>query len=77
MNVLRHDDIPQHHKPITPANPVQNLQEQITVSLVPEKWPAPVTTEGHKVQVVTAIKSVQALGHELRVEKAGRPVCDK
>jgi hypothetical protein len=35
--VFRHDDIPQHHEPITPANPIENLQEQITVTLVPGK----------------------------------------
>jgi len=64
MNVFRHDDIPQHHEPVTPANPNENLQEQSTVSRVPEKRAASVTTESQKVQVVTAIKPVQALGHE-------------
>jgi hypothetical protein len=49
MNVFRHNDTPQHHETITPANPVQNLQEQITVSLVPEERPPPVTTESQKV----------------------------
>jgi len=49
MNVFGHDDIPQHHEPITPANPIQNLQEQITVSLVPEERSALVTTESQKV----------------------------
>jgi hypothetical protein len=49
MNVLRHDDIPQHHEPITPANPIENLQEQITVSLVSEKRLASATTESQKV----------------------------
>jgi hypothetical protein len=77
MNVFRHDDISQHHEPITPANPIENLQEQITVCLVLEKGSAPVTTESQKVQVVTTIKSVQAFGHERRVEKSERPVCDK
>jgi hypothetical protein len=64
MNVFRHDDIPQHHEPVTPANPIENLQEQSTVSRVPEKRAASVTTESQKVQVVMAIKPVQALGHE-------------
>jgi hypothetical protein len=42
----------------TPANPFQNLQEQITVSLVPEKRATWVTTERQKVQVVASAKSV-------------------
>ena len=37
MNVFRHDDVSQHYQAITLANPLQNLQNQITVSLVPGK----------------------------------------
>ena len=43
LKVFRHDHIPQHHEPVTPAHPLQNLQEQITVKLVSEKGEAPVT----------------------------------
>jgi hypothetical protein len=49
MNMFRHDDIPEHLEPVTPANPIQDLQEQITVSLVSEKRAALVTTESQKV----------------------------
>jgi hypothetical protein len=49
MNMFRHDDIPQHHEPISPPNPFKNRQEQITVGLVCEKWKAAVTTESQEV----------------------------
>jgi hypothetical protein len=49
MNVFWHHDVPQYHEPIAPANAFQNLQKQITVSLVPEKGSAAVTTERQKV----------------------------
>jgi hypothetical protein len=49
MDVFGHDDLPQHHEPITPTNPVENLQEQITVSWVCEKRKAAVTAESQEV----------------------------
>jgi hypothetical protein len=49
MNVFRHGDLPRYREPITPANPSQDLQEQIIVSIVPQKRAPSVTTERQKV----------------------------
>lgn len=49
MNVFGHDDISHDDQPITPANPLQNLQKQITVGLIPQKRQAPVTTKRQKM----------------------------
>jgi hypothetical protein len=43
MNLFRHGELPIITSRQTPANPFQNLQEQITVSLVPEKRATSVT----------------------------------
>jgi hypothetical protein len=66
MNVFRHDDVAYDYEPVTSANAVQNLQEEITEAFVSEKRLAAVTTESQKVQVVTAIKSVETFGHVVK-----------
>jgi hypothetical protein len=45
VNVFRHDDIAQHDEAVAAASPLQNLEIQITVDLVPEIGKAAVTTE--------------------------------
>jgi hypothetical protein len=77
MNVFGHDDMSEHHQPITSANALQNLEKEVAVRLVPEKWPALVTTESQKMQVVVSVDSVQALGHTRRVRKLEEAVCDE
>jgi hypothetical protein len=72
MNVLRHNDISQNDKPITPSHPFKYLQKQIATVGVVEKWLAPVTTEREKVRISPTIETMQTLSHEHRLEKDGR-----
>jgi hypothetical protein len=65
MDMLRHDDISQHHETIPAAHPLQNPEQEITPHLAPEQRLPLKTAERDEVQITRAIKAVESLRHEL------------
>ena len=77
MKVFGHDHVTQHHEAITLPYLVQNSKKQVTAARMAEDRLAAVTAAGDEMQVLGAVESVQALGHDVRIVSGeGDPVCD-
>lgn len=61
--MLRHNDVTYDDKTIAPADPLQNLEKQVAISLAVEQWAALVATRGDEVQVSGAVVTMESVGH--------------
>jgi hypothetical protein len=61
--VLRHHDIPHYHETVTLARLFQNREEAVATTSGTEERQSPVAGASDKVQVMSAVSTVQSAGH--------------
>ena len=64
VHVFRHDNIPDHHEPVALARLFQNREEAVAAARGIQKRQSPVARAGDKVQVMSAVRTMQATGHD-------------
>jgi len=71
MYMLGHNDITQHDKPISAANPFQYLQKHVATRCIVQQRLAVITAKCEKVEIPRAVSTVKIFGHRWRVEQLG------
>jgi hypothetical protein len=64
MNRFRHDDVSDDHEAIALARRLENGKEAVAGARRSEKRESPVAGTSNKVQVMSAVGSMQAAGHK-------------
>jgi len=64
MDTLWHDDISHHYETVSLPRLFENGEKPVARPLRVQKRQAPITRTGDKVQVMRAVGSMQAAGHE-------------
>jgi hypothetical protein len=63
VHVLRHNHVSQDAELMPAPHFIEYLNEAIPCSWLSKKWPAPITTEGHKVEITQSVVTPQRVAH--------------
>jgi hypothetical protein len=63
MNVFRHDHVADHHEPVAPPQPLENLEKQVAALGAAQERPALIATERDVVEVTGSVEAFESPRH--------------
>ncbi len=77
MDMFGHNHISENSDPVPASNSFESRKEKITSTWVIKEWTTLVATERYEMKIASTVKALWMIGHERRLRKGYRDVCDE